>query len=337
MVSGTRIFGLDVDGAITAFTTTNGVGKTPLWTRAAPTAGQNFVASATLSGSSTTGVLYAFTADGLMVAINVATGVVAWSTQLPDFTFSNSGVSPVVVGGKVFLQTGDEVTAIDTTTHAVAWEHPLPGNDQYTDVSVSTSTTLVYALEGCDVVALAQTDGHEVWRGRVPKTVQNCAGWSVYLRGDISPVLDSGVVYMNMGYLGLSAFDASTGAVKWRRAPNANITTTTVTEQWVIIASYGDGGGISVLDKTTGDIVDTISSTVVPVNSGVTVAGDLMLFTTQTGRVAAVDLPTMELVWTSSVLGPDAIFSRPTLTGGKIYSYADDYYGANYRIVGLGP
>ena len=47
-----------------------------------------------------------------------------------------------------------------------------------------------------------------------------------------------------------------------------------------------------------------------------------MLFMTQAGRVAAVDLPSMELVWTSSVVSPDVILSRPALSGGRIFKVA---------------
>jgi len=202
---------------------------------------------------------------------------------------------------------------------------------------VSASGTSVIGLDGCDVVSLSQADGSEQWRSRVPKTVTDCSFWFSSQRGDVAPVVSDGVAYVSMGSVGVGAFDATTGAVIWRRNLNPNISTLTVTEQWVIVASSGEGGGISVVDKATGDIVRSISTSVVPVWSGITVAGDLMLFMTQTGRVAAVDLPTMELAWSSSVVAPAAIFSRPSLAGGKIFMYANDFNPATCSVVGLGP
>ena len=60
------------------------------------------------------------TIDNLLVAIGAGSGAVLWSTPLPEASSDQSVPGPLVLNGKVFVQTGDEVTAVDTTTHEVA-------------------------------------------------------------------------------------------------------------------------------------------------------------------------------------------------------------------------
>jgi outer membrane protein assembly factor BamB len=212
----------------------------------------------------------------------------------------------------------------------------MPTNNQFLDVSLSATGSSVFAVDGCDVVSLAQSDGSEQWRSRVPGTPQDCSFWHVFsFIADVATATRDGVVYFNMSFLGAAAFDASTGAVVWRRNLGANIITSTVTEQWVVLETQQDG--IYVLDRFTGAVAGHVGADLVSVGSGSTVVGDLVLFNTQDGRIEALDLTTMQSVWTSSVLSPQPLVSRPTVSGGRIYTYSYDFNTNTSQIVGVGP
>jgi outer membrane protein assembly factor BamB len=304
----------------------------PLWTTPAPTAGQIFEGTPTLVGSPTTGTIYAVTSDGLLVALSAATGVVAWSTQLPDVSsWGPTAAGPLAVGGRIVVQAGPEVTAVDTATHTVSWSHPLAAADPNQPTDASTDGSLVFVFDGCDVVAVHGSDGTEAWRSRVPRTVPlSCSGpFSYSFGGEIAPVVSNGVVYATEYYHGVAAFNAHTGTVRWRQNLHASITAASATEQWLVLTSHEDG--ILVLDNQTGALVGQTGADLPPVQSGVTVAGDLLFYNDTNQRIAAVDLTTMQQVWTSSVLAPYGfVQNRPTIAKGRIYTYTGDN-----RIVGI--
>ena len=337
VVSGSRVFGRTASGAIAAYSSVNGLNRTPVWTRPGPTEGNGFAGTPTLVGTPTTGTLYAVTIDNLLVAIGAGSGAVLWSTPLPEASSDQSVPGPLVLNGKVFVQTGDEVTAVDTTTHEVAWSKPMPGSNTFLNSNVSSSGTSVFALDGCDVVALNQTDGVEQWRARVPLTDMDCSGWWIFQGpGDKGTVVSGDTVFANFGFFGIAAFDVTTGDVRWRANPPAHNVTMAVTEQFVVADAFDDG--ISVLDRTTGDLVGRLGPDKVSPRSGVTAVGDLVLYNTTDGRVGAVDLATMEQVWTSSVVSAVAMPGRPVVSGGRIWGYSStDFNGTASQIVALGP
>jgi outer membrane protein assembly factor BamB len=256
---------------------------------------------------------------------------------LPEASSDQSVPGPLVLNGKVFLQTGDEVTAVDTTTHEVAWSKPMPGSNTFLNSNVSSSGTSVFALDGCDVVALNQADGVEQWRARVPLTDMDCSGWWIFQGpGDKGTVVSGDTVFANFGFFGIAAFDVATGDVRWRANPPAHNVTIAVTEQFVVADAFDDG--ISVLDRATGDLVGRLGPDKVSPRSGVTAVGDLVLYNTTEGRVGAVDLTTMEQVWTSSVVSAVAMPGRPVVSGGRIWGYSStDFNGTASQIVALGP
>lgn len=337
LVSGSRVFAVRADGTLAAYSSADGTNRAALWTRAAPTSGALFRGTPTLVGSTSTGTLYVWSSDPEIHAVSAATGQVLWSTPLPDATGDPTSMSPLVVGNRLFVQTGNEVTAIDLTTHTVIWSVPMSSSNNYLHVSMSAYSTWIFAVDGCHVVALNQSDGSEKWRSLVPPKDQNCSDWFIFQgAGDKATVVVDKTVYFNMDYLGVTAFNVTTGAVQWRATPPSSNTTMTVTDQWVITAASDDG--ITVLDRFTGDVVGRIGSSDVSPRSGVTAVGNLILYGTTDGRVGAVDLTSMEQIWTSSVVSPDAHQSRPVVSGGKIFLYSNDYWGGDvYRVVGIGP
>jgi outer membrane protein assembly factor BamB len=61
-----------------------------------------------------------------------------------------------------------------------------------------------------------------------------------------------------------------------------------------------------------------------------TLVGDLLVFRTN-GRMTAIDLITMQHVWTSQPLGTAFTSGAVAIHSGRLYAYTDDG-----RVVGLG-
>ncbi len=322
---GNRVFGVGGDGLLRAWNSGGGLNTPPLWTTPLP-GDEQVVGTPTLAGSAATGTLYAATTAGRLLAVRAGAGTVAWSTPLfdPAETLAQGGVSPTVVGGLVVVQTGDEVTAVRTATHAVAWSEPLPGADYYDLFAPSTDGSRIFVYSRCAVVALDPADGSQLWRSTIAAPTSSCER-VVGTFGNqerVAPVVDDGVVYANGIFTGAAAFDATTGAVRWRARLASTTPAPVVTEHWLVFAS-GYGDTLTVVDKATGTIVATGSG--YEVNSSLTVAGDLVLFRSNESRIRAVDLTTMESVWTSSSLDPTSgWFFNPgpvAVSGGRVYAY----------------
>jgi outer membrane protein assembly factor BamB len=96
------------------------------------------------------GVAYSASIDGLLEALDTATGAARWKIQLTGDTRS-----PVVVGGVVYLSGGDaqRVYAIDAATGRELWEVPLAGTANCC-VSVAKGMLFVGNLSG-QVLAIA--------------------------------------------------------------------------------------------------------------------------------------------------------------------------------------
>ncbi len=334
---GNRVFGLGGDGLLRAWNSGGGLNTAPLWTTTLPD-DETVVGTPTLAGFAATGTLYAVTTRGRLLAVRAATGTVAWSTPLLTDPFDaideTAQISPTVVGGLVVVQTGDEVTAVRTGTHAVAWSEPLTTGDRYDLFAPTTDGSRIFVYSRCAVVALDPADGSQLWRSTVAAPTSRCdrvvATYGNQER--VAPVVDDGVVYANGIYDGAAAFDAATGAVRWRARLASSTPAPVVTEHWLVFA-YGYDDTLTVVDKATGTIVATGSG--YEVNSSLTVAGDLVLFRSNESRIRAVDLTTMQSVWTSSSLDPASGWfynaGPVAVSGGRVYAYT-----GHAKLVGFG-
>jgi len=141
----------------------------------------------------------------------------AWS-----YSFTDSGPfedSPVVVGGTMYIATPhDTIVALDPASGAVRWTHATnPHILQFATnrgVAVADGRVFIGTNDG-HVVAVAATDGHELWSVLgVDDPSNSLFNAPAYAFGDEVLLGSTGGDYGNRG--SVTAFNQQTGAVKWR-------------------------------------------------------------------------------------------------------------------------
>lgn len=86
-----------------------------------------------------------------VLALDAATGLVRWSTELPGSTFSTGFVTLHVDGAHVFAATAGELTCLDAATGVVRWHNALEGYG----LGFATLATANGSSHGNDVSAAA--------------------------------------------------------------------------------------------------------------------------------------------------------------------------------------
>ena len=163
-----------------------------------------------------------------------------WKVEIPGKGVS----SPIIVGGKVYLQTADatsrSMVCLDAATGKPVWTKKVPGTTAHTHAKNS----LASGTPACDgervfgvfwdgsVVGLRAFDlaGEEKW-------ASSFGGYVSQHGPGFSPVVHNGVVYVNVDddtHAELIAFDAKTGDKKWtatRKSHRASYTSPFILER----------------------------------------------------------------------------------------------------------
>jgi eukaryotic-like serine/threonine-protein kinase len=247
-----------------------------------------------------------------------------WSQAVPELI----EVAPVVVEDWVYLAAGKSshsgrVMALDLQSGQVVWEVFL-GN--ITDHAPVVAGDLLYVgTRGGTLLALERATGTERWsfQGRY-----GIAG---------SPVVEEGVLYL--GSEALTALDAATGSLRWRRELSDRVVQPLAYADGMI-AAIGSDHQLYLLDAGEGMVRLTFplwfNPTGGPMTEGATVAvsGDR-------GAVQALDLQgrdifmekTLRFWWTRLWLYGAA--PRPPLPPGYLWQYRDAE-GVTGRLLGAG-
>jgi len=152
--------------------------------------------------------------DGVVYAVDATDGAQRWSFSTPTAV----GTAPTVVGGSVYVGTGDDpfgrnssLYAVDATNGTEEWSYD-------TDNGVGAAPTVadgtVYTSDGNRVYALRADSGTERWTFEGP--------------GDsIAPTVANGTLYIGddafSGGDGLYAIDAATGELRWQSETAAGV------------------------------------------------------------------------------------------------------------------
>ena len=190
------------------------------------------------------GRAYAVTVGGLVESIDISTGKVVWSTQLPSSPAVNntpaittdghvvvvtsngvlysiksaSGVvagsinlatavdaSPTVVGNNAYVEsTSGLVEEINVDKLGVIWHTTLPSGSSVTAALALGSKSLYVATESDQVFALNSTSGTTKWVISVPNTIAT------------APMFAFGHVYFGTSNGDVYSLSASTGATNWK-------------------------------------------------------------------------------------------------------------------------
>jgi len=208
-----------------------------LWTvqlGAAPTGQPFFTEAAVVVG----------TAEGVLLALDRFDGAVLWSSPLRAQV-----VMPMVEeGGTLVVGTNrDEVHALDVKKGEPLWVYRRSVGRDLTvrgGVGVAVEGNRVFAgFSDGAVVALSIDDGRILWE------VATSAGSARRFRdSDAIPAVRDGTVYATVFNDGVYAFDAASGAIRWRHeAPGAH--NLTLHEDLLVV---GGARQILALDPATG-------------------------------------------------------------------------------------
>jgi outer membrane protein assembly factor BamB len=149
--------------------------------------------------------------NGLLVALDVATGERVWAAPMSGATMSDG--TPAVSDGKVFVgnQTADRVLAYDLETGRQLWTGAAQlGGWQDGVPAAADGRVLIGSNNG--VVARDAATGETLWSYRSPHASLVNGGAT-----PAAPTLAGDVVYMGFPSGAVTALDAATGAVLWDR------------------------------------------------------------------------------------------------------------------------
>jgi outer membrane protein assembly factor BamB len=204
------------------------------------------------------GILYFGGADGVLYALNAATGTLVWQYA----TGASDGFSPTVSDGVVYAtpasQSGNTY-AFDAATGAILWTAATGAAGSQPAVSNGR----VY-VTGRDLTALDAKTGSRVWsNGRSVKS---------------SPTIADGRVYVvSYFYFSVYAFNAATGELLWTtKLDNPPQEATSVAQANGLLYVVVSDGTLHALDAYTGrDLYETPSLSVAAavVANGVVYAG----------------------------------------------------------------
>jgi outer membrane protein assembly factor BamB len=143
------------------------------------------------------GTAYVPLRTGKVVAVDITTGRVRWTADLPATT------APAAGDGLVFVAQADGLTALSVADGATRWRLPLVKG--LSAPPLWKGGWLLAAANNGDVLCLRAIDGHIVWTARVTSPVR------------ARPALTADRVYLSLEDGRVVAHDLATGVLAWER------------------------------------------------------------------------------------------------------------------------
>ena len=253
------------------------------------------------------GRLFAGTHDGLVVAVDGATGGAVWHRQLAGCI----AASPAVAGPLVVVATlgpppdcgssaSAQVVALRRDTGAVVWSRP--GLTVESPPLVVAGTAVVGAWDGT-VDALALTDGRTRWSFRTGAAVKAGAA------------LAGGTLYVGSYDGTMYALDAVSGRQRWSTRVDAPFYATAAVADGRVVAATTDGvvhafaagSGRELWSRKIGRFS----------YSAAALDGGRVFVGSYDHHLYALDARTGDDVWTAAAPGP--VSGAPTALGGLVY------------------
>lgn len=175
--------------------------------------------------------------------------------QLRPVVAANGRVHVVSSG---YFATTSKLYALDETDSSEVWSQSMGSVFRVNDPAVSGGNVYVATSGHADTAMWSYAANDGTLRFSTAYSSQ----WETYY----APVIDNGIVYTNGGtYGGLNAFNTSDGSDAWFTGLNQYDTWTPAVDSNYVYAYLGDScsgcnnAGLSILDKATGAVVNTIS------------------------------------------------------------------------------
>jgi eukaryotic-like serine/threonine-protein kinase len=247
--------------------------------------------------------------DGIVRALHLDSGAIAWTTDLQAPVRSSIGGA-----GDLALVGADDgdIHALDLATGDERWRVDA-GGPVVKAPALEDGIAYVVTNDG-PVTAFDATTGEVRWR------------WTGLGPGEVAtPAIRDGVLYLAHGVLDggspyeLVALDVRDGGPsvprelwRWRTPTAARMFSGALTPEAVYAIS--EDGNVYALDPATG-AAEVLLSTDGPVGSGPSVVGDVIYVASQDERIYAVDRITGDVLWTAGVQGSP---SSPVAADGHL-------------------
>ncbi len=324
IVVGGRVYVLTIDGMFALDETTGAI----LWS------------NPHIAGLSTpafyNGTLLADGSDGRVHAVAAASGRELWNVTLLSRTlFSGITSSPKLRFDTAFLGTlnesggSGEVVALGAVNGTVLWRHTAPGSISFSSPAVVGGTVYVGIIGRYNTTtqitydppygALALDAGTGTQRWFVPLGASVAA----------SPVVAESSVFVPAKDGFLYALNATTGALQWKVAVQAGVSSPAYHAGTLFIAggtsSFGGPGLVTAVNASTGDVEWTFQPNGV-VQSSVTYADGLLLFSTNAanGTIYAIDAADGSIAWAYTPSPEAYIFGSPSVADGMVFAPSDN-------------
>lgn len=242
-----RIFVLDANQHVSAFSATNGA---RIWSKdLTPRRGRD---KSALGGGVAVadGKVFVTSGFGFTVALDAATGAEAWRTA----SESPFHAAPTVGDGRVFAVTNDsELVAMDAATGAVQWTHQAiaePARILAASSPAVKGDTVIAPFASGEIVALLAANGRRLWvdaltrAGRLTSlsAINDIAGRPVSVEGVVYAASHSGI---------LAAIDQRTGQRIWARGMASTQTPWVAGDALYVVTVDGE---LAAIERATGQV-----------------------------------------------------------------------------------
>lgn len=216
VVSGGRIFTLDSRALVVA----TGRGGETLWQTDLTPAGERADDASGGGLAAGEGMVFATTGFGELVALDAASGALAWRQRFD----APVGGAPAVADGRVYVVARDaSAWAVSARDGRVLWQ--IPGTPTISGVIGGSAPAVdarqvIFPFTSGQMIAVARDSGAGLWNTQVAgqRPGRAYAAFSD-LTGD--PVIADGTVYAGTMAGRLVAIDADTGLLRWSAADGA--------------------------------------------------------------------------------------------------------------------
>ncbi len=233
------------------------------------------------------GRVFAVNSDGLLRALDGASGSVIWQVQLPgQFVFS---APPTVLDGVIYLSgagSGGTVYAVNAGSGAVLWTRQVANGDMSSPAVTSDGVYVSYSCP--NVYKLNPTTGAEIWH-----YAPGCSGG-----GGKTPALYNGRLYVRDSSDVI--FDSQTGTIVGTF--NAKNTPAFSGNLGVLLDGpkfFGSFGTLKAFDINTNAVLWSFAGDGF-LQSAVLVVNNYVYVGSSQGKLFAVDAATGQQVWTTN-------------------------------------
>jgi outer membrane protein assembly factor BamB len=274
----------------------------------------------------------------------------AWHRAVGEVTGSPTAVGSLVYVDARSLQTGTSALfALHRFGGKPLWSRPLAGSTAEAAGSTpAVANGLVYAVSDGLATTPARLWAFDARTGQLRwSTTPAGPATSTSEQVVSSPTYADGMVLVSASRspedfgIVTSAYDATTGAVRWQTVANgyANIPGVPTVAQGRVWVGTTNGGGLIGLDEATGQLIQDQhvcnGTGFVP---AVVVASGLVLFPCEDGGgLRAIDAATGALRWVAFGGDPRMLVARPVVHRGVIYTATQTSFdsGSTARLVAI--